>query len=197
MKKYFAVLAAAFMLFSFSGCTEQTAETTELEENTTITVEDNANNEAADLTMEDIISNMEVCGHKISLPFKAADLPDDFKLDENGAYVTLTDSTGFAMYYKGDEIAYVYCSGNCKNSSDAVITSICFGMFNPVPEINIMGITRDSDYGYVTEKLGTLNLSSNKNELKYGFTNSNQILIHFEDDTQKAINFFGIYYAEE
>ena len=159
MKKYFAILAAAFLMSAFSGCNEgQSAETAEL----TINDEAKVNNEISDVTMEDIVSDMEVCGHKISLPFKAADLPDDFKIDENGSYVLLTDSTGFVMYYKGDEIAYVYCSGKCENSSDAVFTSICFGMFNPVPEIKIMGITRDSDYEYVTAKLGTLNFSSTK-----------------------------------
>lgn len=194
MKKYFAILTAVLLLFAFSGCTErQTAETTEL----AINDEAKANNETANVTMEDIVSDMEVCGYKISLPFKAADLPDDFKIDENGSYVQLTDSTGFVMYYKGEEIAYVYCSGKCENNSDTVFTSICFGMFNPVPEINIMGITRDSDYDYVTKKLGTINFSSDKNELRYVFSNSNQVIIHFEDDTQKAINFLGVYYEEE
>ncbi|MDE5991444.1 MAG: peptidoglycan DD-metalloendopeptidase family protein, partial [Oscillospiraceae bacterium] len=140
---------------------------------------------------------MEICGQQFSFPFKADDLPDGFKLDETGHYIEATGDTGFMMYYNGEEIAYVYCVGKCENSSEAVITSIGFGMFTPVPEINIMGIKGSSSSDEVKQILGEPNyIQDNGNAYKYIFSNEKQLLINFTDD-EKSIECLIVSYAEK
>ena len=195
------MIAASTLL---SGCaseqpTEVTADVTSVlgAAETAVNFESKITHEITDWTMEDLISDIEICGQQFSFPFKAADLPNGFVLDETGHYIGVTDSTGFMMHYNGEEIAYVYCGGNCKNSSEAVITEIGFGMFMPVPEINIMGIKESSSSDEVKQILGEPNyIQDDGNAYRYIFSNEKRLLVNFTDD-EKAIECFIVNYAEE
>ncbi len=154
LKQALILVGILIITLAFSGCEKlvetdvsaETKSTIQTVSETTVPVNQEETQfvtefEITDWTIEEFISNITIYGQQINLPFNVENLPDDFYLSEKGVYVEVTDTTGFSMYYKDKKIAYVYCNGKCEDNSNALITSICFGMFNPVPKIKIMGIT--------------------------------------------------------
>lgn len=210
LKQALMLVGILIITLAFSGCEKlvetdvsaETKSTIQTVSETTVPVNQEETQfvtefEITDWTIEEFISNITIYGQQINLPFNVENLPDDFYLSEKGVYVEVTDTTGFSMYYKDKEIAYVYCNGKCEDNSNALITSICFGMFNPVPKIKIMGITEKSNYDFIIKKLGLPNNLNNDNELRYIFANNKEILIHFQNNDEKEINFLSIEYVEE
>ena len=211
LKHALALVGIIIITLSLSGCdnfvgTDVSAETISTKQPVSETTAPDNQEETVsvtefvitDWTMKDLVSEINICGQQINFPFKVEELNIDFNLSDKGYYLESSNTTGFIMYYKGEQIAYVYSDGKCSDKTEALFTNISFGMFNSVPEINIMGISNNSNYNYIVKKLGEPNYIQNDiNTLRYIFSDNNYVIIHFEDDTQNAINFFSINYMEE
>lgn len=193
MKKLLSVvllLAAACTTASCNGNTAAQATTVTIEENPVATSGENAlfqkQFEITDWTMEDLVSDMTVCGKKITLTCTITELSNVFAIEEfdhiSGA--TGKQLKGCEIYHDGEKIAFAYCDIDNKPNT---VTSICFDEFitgeMKIPEINIMGITEKSSAAEIVEILGQPNVDSDFGcDYRYYFSDNRYLYISFNKE---------------
>lgn len=156
--------------------------------------------EITDWTMDELVSDMTICGKKIMIPCTISELSSVFNIEEfdrvSGA--TGKRSKGCEIYNDNIRIAFAYCDIEDHVNS---ITSICFDEIisddMQIPEISIMGITDISSLKDVVTILGEPNVSTEYDcDYRYFFSNNQHLYISFDDD-KTEIKYMAIVFKEE
>lgn len=112
--------------------------------------------EITDWTMEDLVADMTICGHKFTLPYSCVELGDNFNI-EGMDYSSIR-----TLYYSDEQIANVIYYDNISNiSRESKFHTIYFGGLNDeiIPSFNVNGITQSSTKIEVSSILGMPNSS--------------------------------------
>ncbi|MBR4093330.1 MAG: hypothetical protein IKK32_05610 [Oscillospiraceae bacterium] len=187
-------LVAIFSVGIFTACqktpSQETIETTANSSSDLIY-------EITDWTMEDLITDMEICGQKISLPCSVADMENGFKLKDEPTYIESDNFTADSLYYEDSYVATVYVNGNIDKTikdNNIALLFISDGMGenkNGISEFNIMGITDKSSAEDVIKILGEPNVSEGTRSYRYFFNDHEHIAILFdENDMIKAVSVY-------
>ena len=221
MKRILSLFAAFAVMLSLSACqagdTEQDTQTREAVESvctvseTVQSVEKTAPEsseelqietefEIIDWTMEDLVSNIEIYGDKLSLPCTISEISSDYKL-ENINYFEDMQMTAGTLYKKNKEIGLVYFNGDViDNALNSEIKFLFLGGAYDLPEFNIMGITDKSTRSDVINILGNPNMRVGESDrhFQYGFSQNKFAIIDFnKENPDELCLFFIIYNVEE
>ncbi len=221
MKRILSLFAAFAVMLSLSACqpkdTEQDTQTREAVESvctvseTVQAVEKTAPEsseelqietefEIIDWTMEDLVSNIEIYGDKLSLPCTISEISSDYKL-ENINYFEDMQMTAGTLYKKNKEIGLVYFNGDViDNALNSEIKFLFLGGAYDLPEFNIMGITDKSTRSDVINILGNPNMRVGESDrhFQYGFSQNKFAIIDFnKENPDELCLFFIIYNVEE
>ncbi|MDE6132106.1 MAG: hypothetical protein K2G04_01835, partial [Oscillospiraceae bacterium] len=130
MKKFFAVLAAACLIWGMVGCqqnddvlTEQSVQNSiEISEMKTIEPPQNG------WTLEDLLSVTYIYGNQIISPYTLESLGSNFTFDNNNVSEVENDMCSAHLYYKNMPIAAVNFneSDSKKVNSDTLINTLSF-----------------------------------------------------------------------
>ena len=191
MKKLLSAVFLLVVICIAAGCSKN-----EIAETTTVTTAEKAEVvslfqkkfEITDWTMEELVSNMTVCGKKVPLPCTLSELSELFTIKEfdfiSGA--TGKQSKGCEIYHDDQKIAFAYCDTDNPDS----VTSLCFddiiGEETEIPEINIMGITQNSSAAEIIEILGEPNVDADFGcDYRYYFSDNQYLYISFNEEQTK------------
>ena len=156
--------------------------------------------EIIDWTMEDLVSNIEIYGDKLSLPCTISEISSDYKL-ENINYFEDMQMTAGTLYKKNKEIGLVYFNGDViDNALNSEIKFLFLGGAYDLPEFNIMGITDKSTRSDVINILGNPNMRVGESDrhFQYGFSQNKFAIIDFnKENPDELCLFFIIYNVEE
>ena len=156
--------------------------------------------EIIDWTMEDLVSNIEIYGDKLSLPCTISEISSDYKL-ENINYFEDMQMTAGTLYKKDKEIGLVYFNGDViDNALNSEIKFLFLGGAYDLPEFNIMGITDKSTRSDVINILGNPNMRVGESDrhFQYGFSQNKFAIIDFnKENPDELCLFFIIYNVEE
>lgn len=208
LKQSLVLVGILIVSLSLSGCekfveTDVSAETKSTIQTINETTAPNNQEETAfvtefeitDWTMENLVNDISLCGKKITLPINPNTLNPEFDLINY--YDKWYNETVFILSCNGEDVALMYCDGDCSNSSDILINNIQYGINKPIPQLNIMGITKYSSSDDVKKILGEPNyIQDNGNTFRYIFSDKKQFMISFTDDYD-AIDFYHIQYEED
>lgn len=156
--------------------------------------------EITDWTMEDLVSDMTLCGEKITLPCTISELAGIFSIEEFDTTNAATGkrSKGCIIYHNGKKIALAYCDTDSDTDS---ITSICFDEIitddMAIPDIKFMGITDKASSKDLVEMLGEPNGETEYScDYRYYFSDNQHLYISF-DENQKKILYIAVVYKPE
>ncbi len=156
--------------------------------------------EITDWTMEDLVTDMTICGKKVVLPCTISELSNAFEIVEFDHVSGATGKRlkGCEIYHNNIKIAFGYCD---VEDDVNVITSICFDEIIrddvQIPEMNIMGITDKTSSKDVVAILGEPNVNTEYScDYRYYFSNNQHLYISF-DDEQTEIMYLAIEFKEE
>lgn len=156
--------------------------------------------EIIDWTMEDLVSNIEIYGDKLSLPCTISEISSDYKL-ENINYFEDMQMTAGTLYKKNKEIGLVYFNGDViDNALNSEIKFLFLGGAYDLPEFNIMGISDKSTRSDVINILGNPNMRIGESDkhFQYGFSQNKFAIIDFnKENPDELCLFFIIYNVEE
>ena len=156
--------------------------------------------EIIDWTMEDLVSNIEIYGDKLSLPCTISEISSDYKV-ENINYFEDMQMTAGTLYKKDKEIGLVYFNGDViDNALNSEIKFLFLGGAYDLPEFNIMGITDKSTRSDVINILGNPNMRVGESDrhFQYGFSQNKFAIIDFnKENPDELCLFFIIYNVEE
>ena len=203
MNNFFKAILLLAAVCAAAGCggsavAENTDTTTPKPFDNTITSIENSEQplfqkkyEITDWTMDELVSNVTICGKKITIPCTMSELSKDFNL-EKFDYSSETDgkfSKGCEIYCENVKVAFAYCNAESDND---IITTICLDEIISedahIPEINIMGITKEASANDLVEILGEPNVNTEYDcDYRYFFSNNQHLYISFSENLENIV----------
>lgn len=201
MKKHLSAVLLLAAFFIITSCNKnQIAEITTMSTAEKVEIEHlfQKKFEITDWTMESLVSNITVCGKKVTLPCTLTELSTLFAIEEfdyvSGA--TGKQLKGCEIYHDDAKIAFAYCDNG---STPDIITSLCFddiiGEETEIPEINIMGITKKSSATEIIKILGEPNIDADFGfDYRYYFSDNQYFYISFNEE-QTKIEYIAVVFS--
>lgn len=201
--KVLTVFLASLMMLGFSSCRKSTtteinisekSETAELSDEAVVTeavTEFDDSNLSEEERLYTIAENINIAGTKISLPFRIADLGEDYSL-QFGSALEESDKWLFLLYHNEERIGNVMINGYKEGDDPAVraINNITITSKDADAVFGLKGAGFDTSRSEMSDKTGlTLDVSvASENKERFRIDSNNFFSVVYENDMPVEIS---------